>query len=62
MRCNDEDFLTIFCEIECILNNRPLTKLSGDPNDSAVLTTNHIYRSMLALHFHLEFSRVMIDI
>lgn len=42
IRCNDEDFSTILCEIECILNDRPLTKLSDDPNDATVLTPNHI--------------------
>jgi len=32
----------IFCEIESILNDRPITKLSDDPNDLESLTPNHL--------------------
>ena len=30
------------CEVECILNNRPLTEITQDPNDLDALTPNHI--------------------
>ena len=39
---NDEGFHTVLCEVEAILNDRPITKLSGDPNDLEALTPNHI--------------------
>lgn len=33
---------TVCCEVECILNDRPITKLSDDPNDLDPLTPNHL--------------------
>ncbi len=39
---DDESFCTVLCEVEAILNNRPITKLSDDPNDLETLTPNHI--------------------
>ena len=39
---NDEVFQTVLCEVEAILNDRPITRLSGDPNDLEALTPNHI--------------------
>ncbi|KAK7896434.1 hypothetical protein WMY93_021759 [Mugilogobius chulae] len=39
---DDEGLLTVFCEVEAILNDRPLTKVSDDPNDLEALTPNHI--------------------
>jgi hypothetical protein len=41
-RLNDESLETLFCEIEFILNGRPLTKVSDDVNDSCPLTPNHL--------------------
>ena len=35
---SDEVMMTVLTEIERILNDRPLTKVSTDPNDESVLT------------------------
>uniref|UniRef100_A0A1Y1N1K0 Integrase catalytic domain-containing protein n=4 Tax=Photinus pyralis TaxID=7054 RepID=A0A1Y1N1K0_PHOPY len=36
-----EDFYTLLCQIEGVLNSRPLTTMSTDPNDYSVLTPGH---------------------
>ena len=38
---NDEVLNTLFCEIEGIVNSRPITKCSDDANDEQALTPNH---------------------
>jgi len=38
----DEGLQTVFCEVEAILNSRPITTVSGDPQDLEALTPNHI--------------------
>jgi hypothetical protein len=40
-RIDDEALQTLFCETEHILNNRPITSVSDDPNDLEALTPNH---------------------
>lgn len=39
---DDEMLQTALCEVECILNDRPLTTASSDPNDLTPLTPNHL--------------------
>lgn len=38
---DDEGFQTLLCEIEAILNGRPITKVSDDVNDLEALTPSH---------------------
>ena len=38
---NDEELETTIIGVESLINSRPLTQVSGDPNDDPVLTTNH---------------------
>ncbi|XP_071948920.1 uncharacterized protein [Antedon mediterranea] len=39
---NDETLQTLFCEVETIVNGRPITKVSDDPKDNEALTPNHL--------------------
>jgi hypothetical protein len=39
---NDEQLNTLMCEVESIVNGRPITKVSDDPKDSEALTPNHL--------------------
>lgn len=39
---DDDGFHTLMCEIEMILNDRPITMNSDDPNDLEALTPNHL--------------------
>ena len=41
---SDDSLQTLMCEVEAILNNRPLTPLSNDPNDLDPLTPNHLLK------------------
>ena len=41
---NDVSLNTLFCQVEEILNNRPLMPQSDDPNDLQHLTSNHLLR------------------
>jgi transposase InsO family protein len=42
LKFNDEEFGTLMCEVEAILNNRPLTPVSDNPEDLEALTPNHL--------------------
>ena len=39
---DEEALFTVLCEVESILNSRPITKESTDPNDLEALTPNHL--------------------
>ena len=39
---NDERLHTLMCEVESIINSRPLTQSSDDPNDLGVITPNDL--------------------
>ena len=41
-KLDDEALATLMCEIEAIVNNRPITKVSDDPRDLQPLTPNHL--------------------
>ena len=41
-RLSDELLLTLLCEIESILNSRPLSEQSEDSNDFEAITPNHL--------------------
>lgn len=42
VRLDDENLRTLFCEVEAILNGRPITTVSDDVNDLTVLTPNDL--------------------
>ncbi|XP_069129352.1 uncharacterized protein [Argopecten irradians] len=42
IKLDDEGLATLFCEVEAILNGRPLTTSSDSVNDPNVLTPNHL--------------------
>ena len=39
---DDEGLTTLMCEVEAIVNGRPITKVSDDPRDLEPLTPNHL--------------------
>ena len=39
---DEESLSTLMCEVEAIVNGRPITKLSDDPRDMEPLTPNHL--------------------
>lgn len=39
---DDDGLHTLLCEVESIINDRPLTKMSDDPNDLKALSLNHL--------------------
>ena len=42
VRLDDESLPTLFCEVEMIINNRPITTISDDVMDLEPLTPNHL--------------------
>ena len=42
IRLTEEILHTVLCEVECIVNSRPITKCSDDIQDVAALTPNHL--------------------
>ncbi len=42
LRLDDESLHTLMCEVECILNSRPLTPISNDDTSTDALTPNHL--------------------
>ncbi|XP_041354483.1 uncharacterized protein LOC121372258 [Gigantopelta aegis] len=42
IRLDDEGLQTLFCEVESILNGRPITDISSNPSDLSPLTPNHL--------------------
>jgi len=42
IKLTDDNLNTLMCEVESILNQRPLTLVSDDPQDLTVLTPNHL--------------------
>ena len=51
---DDESFLTLVCEVEAILNNRPLTTVSSDHTDLSPLTPNDLLQPMNDDKFHVN--------
>jgi hypothetical protein len=41
-KLDEESFRTLMCEVESIVNSRPITTVSSDPNDLDALTPSHI--------------------
>ena len=39
---NDEELVSFLCEVEKILNDRPLTRMGSDPRDATPLTPSHL--------------------
>ncbi|XP_074648982.1 uncharacterized protein LOC141904302 [Tubulanus polymorphus] len=39
---NEEEFRTLICEVESIVNGRPITPVTSDPDDLEPLTPNHL--------------------
>ena len=46
-RLTDEVLQTTFCEIEAIVNSRPLTRVSDDPNDFAAISPSSLLTSKI---------------
>lgn len=51
IKLTDDSLSTLFCEIEAMLNSRPLTPVSSDPDDLEALTPNHLLLQKKGLLF-----------
>jgi hypothetical protein len=49
---DDEGLQTLFCEVEFILNSRPITGVSNDAVDAPALTPNHLYSDCIQTRHH----------
>ena len=54
LKLTDESLNTLLCEVEAVLNHRPLTEISSDPDDAEPLTPNHIYSLTLKFQFNFK--------
>ena len=55
-----DDYLSTFViEIESVLNSRPLTSVTDDPNDYNVLTPNHFILGTQSLPFALNDEKIV---
>ena len=51
---NDEGLITVFAEVESLLNSRLLTYQSSDPRDDVPLTPNHLLHGQMGGQFAPE--------
>ena len=54
---NDEELMTAFTGAEALINSRPLTYQSANPQDDIPLTPNHLLHGQLGGMFALETSK-----
>jgi len=59
---NDEGLSTLMCEVEAILNSRPLTKVSDDLNELQAFSPNHLLLLRAGPECHLESLQRMINL
>jgi len=51
---DDERLDTVFCEVEAVVNGRPITAVSDSPNDFEALTPNHLLLLRSGSHAPLD--------
>ena len=51
---NDEELITAFTEVESLVNSRPLTYQSANPEDDTLLTPNHFLQGQMGGKFAPE--------
>ena len=50
---DDESMSTLFCEVESILNNRPITNVPNAASDLEALTPNHLLQLRSGIEIHM---------